>query len=221
MFLKISLKNSELLGIYMNLTNKYLIIPNKNNIKEEIIFKDIFKKNIRIINTSIGESSLIGSLSIGNDKGLIISNLLIRREFLFIRRNLPKDITIVPLQLSFNNPSAVLSVNNNLLLTSINHRKIIIQNFNSILKCKCLILNNINFTIDKYNFPMNNFCALTSQISDKIALILSSIIQMPIFCIEYYNNYNLIGSNFVLNDRVFIFGKTFNLEWLKNIRCVI
>ena len=36
MFLKITLKNSELLGIYMNLTNKYILIPDRNNIKEEM-----------------------------------------------------------------------------------------------------------------------------------------------------------------------------------------
>lgn len=37
MILKITLKNSELLGIYLNLTNKYLILPNKNSIKEKTL----------------------------------------------------------------------------------------------------------------------------------------------------------------------------------------
>ncbi|AIB10017.1 translation initiation factor eIF6 (nucleomorph) [Lotharella oceanica] len=221
MILKITLKNTELLGIYMNLTNEYLLIPDKNNIREKIIFKNIYRKTFNIINTTIGGSSLIGCLTIGNKNGLLISNLLTRKEFLYIKKNISRNINIIPLQLSLNNPSVILSVNDNILLTNINHKKSTIQIFNSMLKTKCLILNNLNFTINKFNFPMNNFYAITSNINEKILQILSNLIQIPIFCIKCYDINKFIGGNLVLNDTVIILGKTVKLNWFENIKYIL
>mmetsp|Transcript_18583 Transcript_18583/g.35081 ORF Transcript_18583/g.35081 Transcript_18583/m.35081 type:complete len:91 (+) Transcript_18583:433-705(+) len=89
------------------------------------------------------------------------------------------------------------------------------------LKTKCLILNNLNFTINKFNFPMNNFYAITSNINEKILQILSNLIQIPIFCIKCYDINKFIGGNLVLNDTVIILGKTVKLNWFENIKYIL
>lgn len=52
-------------------------------------------------------------------------------------------------------------------------------------------------------------------------MFLTSVIQIPIFCVKFHDNYKFIGSRFVLNDEIFIVGKTFKLEWLRNTKYII
>ena len=57
--------------------------------------------------------------------------------------------------------------------------------------------------------------------NEKILLSLSSIIQIPIFRTECCDTTKIVGSNFVLNDTIFIFGKTVKLKWLDDINYIL
>ncbi len=85
MIKKISINGSPFVGVYASCNNRIAVLPNIE------INEDIFKKtlNVETFKTTLGGSTLIGSLMVMNSKGAVVTNFASDEDvsFLFDRIN--------------------------------------------------------------------------------------------------------------------------------------
>lgn len=94
MVIKIKYQRSDLVGVYMKLTNSFCIIPHDTPANFYKSTKNELYDKIPIITTSILGSRSIGRLIIGNKKGIVVPYQTTVEEFENLKSFLPEDILI-------------------------------------------------------------------------------------------------------------------------------
>ena len=72
---RVSFENSTEVGVYATLTNKYALVSSGGSENFYSIFEEHLGAHIPVVHTSIGNCKIIGRLTAGNSKGLLVSNL--------------------------------------------------------------------------------------------------------------------------------------------------
>lgn len=75
---KTSLLGSPYLGVFSRVTDNFVLLPNKVSQREESFFSGLF--SAEIIKSNIADSPLVGALSVGFGKKLLISELALDSE---------------------------------------------------------------------------------------------------------------------------------------------
>ena len=89
-----SFENSCEVGVYANLTNKYCLVSSGGSENFYSIFEEQLGAHIPVIHASIGHCKIIGRLTAGNSKGLLVPNLTTDMELQALRNSLPDSIKI-------------------------------------------------------------------------------------------------------------------------------
>ncbi|KAH0476264.1 MAG: uncharacterized protein KVP18_004487 [Porospora cf. gigantea A] len=82
------------IGVYVNLTNSYCVLSSGTALNFYSMFEAELSQHIPVIHTSIGGTGLTGRCTVGNRKGLLVSNITTDQELLHIRNSLPEDVQI-------------------------------------------------------------------------------------------------------------------------------
>jgi translation initiation factor 6 len=94
MVIKIKYQRSDLIGVYMKLTNSFCIIPHDTPANFYKSTKNELYNKIPIITTSILGSRSVGRLIIGNKKGIVVPYQTTIEEFENLKKFLPEEILI-------------------------------------------------------------------------------------------------------------------------------
>jgi translation initiation factor 6 len=94
MVIKLDYERSNEIGVFMKLTNSFCIIPYNAPKKFFNILSTELGNRYPIVKTYICNTRCIGSLVIGNSKGLLLPNQTSNSEMMNLREFLPSHITI-------------------------------------------------------------------------------------------------------------------------------
>ncbi len=93
MHFKLDFEGKEEIGVYICLTNNYMIDGESQSKKVMETIKE--KVNFSIVETTIAGINTVGVLCVGNKRGLLLSNSCTDKEFNHIRNSLPENIRVV------------------------------------------------------------------------------------------------------------------------------
>ncbi|MEM2136523.1 MAG: translation initiation factor IF-6 [Candidatus Methanomethylicia archaeon] len=91
---RLSIYGSNNIGVFFSPTDKYVLIP--SNVPQKIIkvIEEVLKT--KVVQINICDSVLLGVLSIGNSKGLLLPYYASKDEVKFLRKELEVNVEIFP-----------------------------------------------------------------------------------------------------------------------------
>ncbi|MES1909335.1 MAG: Eukaryotic translation initiation factor 6 [Cercozoa sp. M6MM] len=87
-------ENSNDIGCFVNLTNKYCLVANGASENFYSVFESELGDDIPVIHCSIGGMRIIGRLTVGNKNGLLVPSTTTDVELQHLRNALPDDVTV-------------------------------------------------------------------------------------------------------------------------------
>mmetsp|Transcript_20971 Transcript_20971/g.17391 ORF Transcript_20971/g.17391 Transcript_20971/m.17391 type:complete len:216 (+) Transcript_20971:1-648(+) len=116
MTIRINFEGSDEIGCFFKLTNKYCLLP-KNGPEN---FNNTVRKNLSsqcsIVECSISNTKLLGSMTQGNSKGLILPNTCTDQEFKDISAQISDKIEIIRTSERLNTLGNIISCNDSVAL---------------------------------------------------------------------------------------------------------
>ena len=114
MSVRIKYANSSEIGAYARLTNTYCILPNCENTEYLARFKEMV--DVPIIQTSIAGTDLVGRLTVGNSKGLIVPSTTTEYEYDKLLEELPDGVGLTMIPEKFSALGNVIACNDSFAL---------------------------------------------------------------------------------------------------------
>ena len=83
------------IGVFSMMTNKYAFLCPSPTVEYFSLMDSVLTPhNIPVFRFSVANSNIVGRLSVGNSKGLLLPNTVKDHELLHIRNSLPDDIVV-------------------------------------------------------------------------------------------------------------------------------
>lgn len=86
-------ENSDEIGVFVNLTNTYCLLALGGS-EHYKAFENELSDRIPVVYTSIAGCRIVGRLSSGNSKGLLLPNTTTDQELMHIRNSLPDEVIV-------------------------------------------------------------------------------------------------------------------------------
>lgn len=87
-------ESSAEIGVYARVTNSYCLVANKASENFFSTFQKELSPHIPVIHCSIADTPIVGRLTVGNSKGLLVSNTTTDVELQHLRNSLPPGVKI-------------------------------------------------------------------------------------------------------------------------------
>jgi len=87
-------ENSAEVGVFVKLTNSYCLVSSSGSHAFLQTFENELTKNIPVISTSFCQTKIIGRLSAGNSKGLIVPKGVTDQELKELKERMPEHVQI-------------------------------------------------------------------------------------------------------------------------------
>ena len=87
-------EHSNEIGVFAKLTNSYCLVSSASSENFFSVFESELGTHIPVIHTSIGATKIIGRITAGNKKGLLVPQQTLDNELQQLRNSLPESIVI-------------------------------------------------------------------------------------------------------------------------------
>ena len=91
---RIAFERSAEVGVFANITNKYALCASGGSENFYSEFESTLSTSMPVISVSIGQTTSVGSLTVGNSKGLLVPAITTDMELQVIRNSLPDSVKI-------------------------------------------------------------------------------------------------------------------------------
>lgn len=94
MIFSCSFDNCKEIGVFVRLTNSYCLIGNGTSYNTFSLFDQELSKYMPVVQCAVADTGLLGRLTVGNKRGLLVPNTIKDHELMLIRNSLPDSIKI-------------------------------------------------------------------------------------------------------------------------------
>jgi len=115
------------------LTNKYCIVAQSPSTNFYSVFEAELSDHIPVVQATVAETRIVGSMCVGNKKGLLLPSTATDQELLHIRNSLPDDVTVQRVEERLSALGNVVSCNDHIALVHKDIDKVCIDFYNSLL----------------------------------------------------------------------------------------
>ncbi|KAG9290897.1 hypothetical protein G9A89_011047 [Geosiphon pyriformis] len=201
MAVRAQFENSNDIGVFSRLTNKYCLVAIGGSENFYSVFEGELGDVIPVIHTSIAGTRIIGRLVVGNSKGLLVPNTTSDQELQHLRNSLPESIQIQRIEERLSALGNVIACNDYVALVHPD----IDRETQEIIK-DVLDVEVFTQTIAG-NVLVGSYCAISNQgglvhprttIQDQDEL--SSLLQVPLVAGTINRGSDVIGAGLVVND---------------------
>ncbi|EDO08151.2 putative Eukaryotic translation initiation factor 6 [Babesia bovis T2Bo] len=94
MAIRTQYENSNEVGVFATLTNSYALVSLGSSCNFASVFEAELMPQIPVVQTTIGGTRVVGSVTVGNRKGLLVSSICTDTELRHLRNSLPDSVEI-------------------------------------------------------------------------------------------------------------------------------
>lgn len=194
-------ESSNEVGVFSKLTNSYCLVCNGGSQNFYSVFESELADDIPVVHCSIAESRLVGRMTVGNKKGLLVPNTTTDKELQHLRDSLPDSVKV-------KRVDERLSALGNCIVTN-DHVALVHTDLDK--ETEEIVADVLGVEVFRQTIAGNalvgSYCALTNQggmVHPKTSLEdqeeLSSLLQVPLVAGTVNRGSDVIGAGMVVND---------------------
>ena len=187
--------------MFSKLTNSYCLVCNGGSQNFYSVFESELADDIPVVHCSIAESRLVGRMTVGNKKGLLVPNTTTDKELQHLRDSLPDSVKV-------KRVDERLSALGNCIVTN-DHVALVHTDLDK--ETEEIVADVLGVEVFRQTIAGNalvgSYCALTNQggmVHPKTSLEdqeeLSSLLQVPLVAGTVNRGSDVIGAGMVVND---------------------
>eukprot|EP00012_Vannella_robusta_P009400 CAMPEP_0206196428 /NCGR_PEP_ID=MMETSP0166-20121206/8438_1 /ASSEMBLY_ACC=CAM_ASM_000260 /TAXON_ID=95228 /ORGANISM="Vannella robusta, Strain DIVA3 518/3/11/1/6" /LENGTH=243 /DNA_ID=CAMNT_0053613893 /DNA_START=8 /DNA_END=739 /DNA_ORIENTATION=+ len=192
-------ENSSEIGVFSNLTNSYCLIAHGGQTQFRV-FEDELQE-IPVIKCSINGTRIIGRLTAGNKKGLLLPSTTTDQEMLHIRNSLPDEVVVQRIEERLSALGNVIVANDHVALVHPDLDK----------ETEEIIADVLGVEVFRHTIAGNALVGSYCALSNRGALVhpkttieeqdeLSSLLQVPLCAGTVNRGSDVLGAGLVVND---------------------
>ncbi|KAJ1734222.1 Eukaryotic translation initiation factor 6 [Coemansia biformis] len=201
MAVRAQFENSNEIGVFSKLTNSYSLVAIGGSENFYSVFESELGDVIPVIHTSIAGTRIIGRLTAGNRRGLLVPNSTTDQELQHIRNSLPDSVAIQRIEERLSALGNVIACNDYVALVHPDldrETEEIIADVLGVEVFRQTIADNV---------LVGSYCAISNQgglvhprtsVQDQDEL--SSLLQIPLVAGTVNRGSDVIGAGIVVND---------------------
>lgn len=194
-------ESSNEVGVFSKLTNSYCLVCNGGSQNFYSVFESELADDIPVVHCSIAESRLVGRMTVGNKKGLLVPNTTTDGELQHLRDSLPDGVKL-------KRVDERLSALGNCIVTN-DHVALVHTDLDK--ETEEIVADVLGVEVFRQTIAGNalvgSYCVLTNQggmVHPKTSLEdqeeLSSLLQVPLVAGTVNRGSDVIGAGMVVND---------------------
>ncbi|KAJ2081000.1 Eukaryotic translation initiation factor 6 [Coemansia sp. RSA 988] len=201
MAVRAQFESSNEIGVFSKLTNSYCLVALGGSENFYSVFESELGDVIPVVHTSIGGTRIIGRLTAGNRRGLLVPNSTTDQELQHIRNSLPDSVAIQRIEERLSALGNVIACNDYVALVHPDldrETEEIIADVLGVEVFRQTIADNV---------LIGSYCALSNQgglVHPRTSLQdqdeLSSLLQVPLVAGTVNRGSDVIGAGLVVND---------------------
>jgi len=194
-------ENSNDIGVFAKLTNKYCLVSIGGSESFYSVFESELADHIPVVHTTIAGTRIIGRLTAGNKNGLLVPSTCTDQELQHLRNSLPDEITVQRVEEKLSALGNIIACNDHVALVHPD----IDQDTEEII-IDVLGVEVFRQSIAK-NVLVGSYCALSNQgalVHPKTSIEeqkeLSALLQVPICAGTINRGSDVVGAGMCVND---------------------
>ena len=198
---RVSFENSTEVGVFCRLTNKYCLVASGGSENFYSVFEEELGAHMPVVHASIATTKLVGRMTAGNSKGLLVPAECTDMELQVIRNSLPDAVKIQRVEERLNALGNVIACNDYVALLHPEVDKATEEIVQDVLGVE-------TFRTTIAGQPLTgSYCCLTNKgglvhpmtsVAELDAL--SSLVQIPLVAGTVNRGRDVIGTGVVAND---------------------
>ncbi|CAG8761255.1 24369_t:CDS:2, partial [Gigaspora rosea] len=194
-------ENSNEIGVFSRLTNSYCLVAIGGSENFYSVFESELNDIVPVIHTSIAGTRIIGRLTAGNKKGLLVPNTTTDQELQHLRNSLPDSVQIQRIEERLSALGNVIACNDYVALVHPDIDRETQEIIRDVLDVEVFTQTIAG------NVLVGSYCAISNQgglvhprttIQDQDEL--SSLLQVPLVAGTINRGSDVIGAGIVVND---------------------
>lgn len=194
-------ENSNEIGVFAKLTNKYCLVAIGASENFYSVFQGELSEVIPVVHCSIGGCRIIGRLCVGNRHGLLVPSTTTDQELQHIRNALGDDIAIQRVEDRLSALGNVIACNDYVALVHPDLDRETEEILTDVLKVEVFrqtIAENV--LVGSYSVFSNNGGLVHPKTSIEDQDELSSLLQVPLVAGTVNRGSDVLGGGMVVND---------------------
>ncbi|KKA28783.1 hypothetical protein TD95_002867 [Thielaviopsis punctulata] len=207
MAVRAQFENSNEVGVFATLTNSYALVAVGGSENFYSVFEAELQDVIPICRTTIGGTRIIGRLTAGNRKGLLVPTTTTDQELQHLRNSLPDDIRIQRIEERLSALGNVIVCNDHIALVHPDLERETEEIISDVLGVEVFrqtVADNV--LVGSYMALSNQGGLVHPKTSVQDQDELSSLLQVPLVAGSINRGSNVIGGGMVVNDWMAVTG---------------
>ncbi|CAG8482446.1 3163_t:CDS:2 [Dentiscutata heterogama] len=201
MAIRAQFENSNEIGVFSRLTNSYCLVAIGGSENFYSVFESELNDIIPVVHTSIAGTRIIGRLTAGNKKGLLVPNTTTDQELQHLRNSLPESVQIQRIEERLSALGNVIACNDYVALVHPDVDRETQEIIRDVLDVEVFTQTIAG------NVLVGSYCAISNQgglvhprttVQDQDEL--SSLLQVPLVAGTINRGSDVIGAGIVVND---------------------
>jgi len=201
MAVRAAFESSSEVGVFARLTNSYCLTAMGGSENFHSIFEAELSQHIPVIHASVGNTRIVGRVTVGNRHGLLVPSITTDQELQHLRNHLPEDVKVQKVEERLSALGNCVVCNDYVALVHTDLDRETEEVIADVLK-----VDVFRATIAQ-NVLVGSYCVLTNQgglvhartpMSDMEEL--SQLIQIPMVAGTVNRGSDVIGAGVVAND---------------------
>jgi len=201
MAVRAQFENSNEIGVFSRLTNSYCLVAIGGSENFYSVFESELGDVIPVIHTSIAGTRIIGRLTVGNRKGLLVPNTTTDQELQHLRNSLPDSVQIQRIEERLSALGNVIACNDYVALVHPDVDRETQEIIRDVLGVEVFAQTIAG------NVLVGSYCAISNQgglVHPKTSIQdqdeLTSLLQVPLVAGTINRGSDVIGAGIVVND---------------------
>jgi len=207
MAVRAQFENSNEVGVFATLTNSYALVATGGSTNFYSVFEAELQDVIPICHTTIAGTRIVGRLTAGNRRGLLVPTSTTDQELQHLRNSLPETIKIQRVEERLSALGNVICCNDHVALVHPD-----LERETEEIIADVLGVEVFRQTISE-NVLVGSYCALSNQggiVHPKTTIAdqdeLSSLLQVPLVAGSINRGSPVVGAGMVVNDWMAVMG---------------
>ncbi|CAI5438177.1 unnamed protein product [Caenorhabditis angaria] len=203
MALRVDYEGSNDVGVFCTLTNSYCLVGVGGTQNFYSILEAELSDIIPVVHTSIASTRIVGRVTVGNRRGLLVPNSTTDQELQHLRNSLPDEVKIRRVDERLSALGNVIACNDHVAIV---HAEISQETEQALVEVLGVEVFRVSLA---QNALVGSYCALSSQgclvaarTPPETQRELAALLQIPVVAGTVNRGSELIGAGMVVNDWV-------------------